>query len=254
MTNGPENAEKQGPEEAEKRRQSRSRPVWRAFKVIGTIITTIIAALAVDYFYVNQPLSYGANISIDTTQVRQGTGSVAWEFVLQPERRFSLIPGKTVGGFVHLQVLPDRKALIHGMDWRNYYAVDFFAMASVESLPITEINLFVGPAFTQYMFRFDTPLVLGTRWREFTIPLSRFFLAPWEVRTSNNSGPDLSDVTAFGLDEKTSSNALSGHIWVDYFRLTSPSGKEILLSDCDHQQFKFQGLELEWIVGARLYG
>jgi hypothetical protein len=246
-------AEKQGPARAQKRPSARSRAGSRALKVIVSIVAAIIAALAADYFYVNQPLITTAGISIDTAQSRQGTGSVAWDFVLQPAHRFSLIGSKTVGGFVHFEVRPDANGRINGVDWRNYYAVKFFAMTSVESLPITEINLFVGLNYTEYTFRSNRPLVLDTRWRGFTIPLSGFFLASWDAGT-NSSVPDLSDVTAFGLDEKTSSNTLTGRIWVDYFRLIDRNGKETLLSDCDHLQFKFQGRELEWIVGGRQYG
>lgn len=251
MTQGTE-AEKQGPGQAEKR-QVRSRAML-ALKVIAPTVAAVIAALAGDYFYVNQPFITTASISIDTMQSRQGTGSVAWDFVLQPARRFSFTGSNTVGGFVHFEVRPDINGNINGVDWRKYYAVTFYAMTSVAALPITEINLFVGPDFTQYMFRSERPLVLGTTWSEFTIPLSSFFLAPWEARTSSNSLPNLSDVTAFGLDEKTSSNTLSGRIWVDFFRLVSRNGRETLLSDCDHLQFKFQGRELEWVVGGRQYG
>jgi hypothetical protein len=237
-------------EEVKKRQSHRS----RAFAApLTALFSAIIVTLVGDYLYINQPLVTNASISIDTTESRQGPGSVAWDFTLQPARRFSLVPSETVGAFAHFQVRADRSGSIHGMDWRNYRAIDFFAEASVATLPVTTINLFVGPDFIQYTFHSNRPLVLGTVWREFTLPLSRFVLAPWEAKTSKDRVPDLNDVTAFGLDEKTKT-ALAGRIWLDYFRLVNRDGADILLSNCDHLEFHFQGRELRWIVGVRNYG
>ena len=174
-----------------------------------------------DYLFINQPLVTTAGIAIDKTESSQGSGSVAWHFRLQSPRKFSLLPSETVGGFVHLQVRANRSGFIHGMNWQNYGAVDFFAKASAAVLPVTTVNLFVGPDFEQYTLRGNRHLVLGTTWREYTVPLSSFVLAPWEAKSRSNAAPNLSNVTAFGLDDKTSTT-LSGQIWVDYFRLANP--------------------------------
>jgi hypothetical protein len=241
---------KQGQEEEEKRQPRR----WRVLVTsLVALSSAIIVTIVGDYLYINQPLVTTGSIAIDKAESRQGPGSVAWHFTLQSPRRFSLMPSETVGGFVHFEVRANQSGSIHGLDWRNYNAVEFFAKASVAVLPVTTVNLFVGSDFEQYTFQGDRHLVLGTTWREYTVPLSRFALAPWETKTRKNRVPDLNDVTAFGLDEKTST-ALSGLIWVDYFRLANRNGKKTVLSNCDHLSFHFEGHKLRWIVGVRNYG
>lgn len=241
-------------QEQEKSKKSDKRWSHVLASFMGGVLGGLLVALGSQYLLLDQELMTTATVSIDTTQFRAGSGSVEENFNLQPARTFKFASGdETVGGFVHLQVSPDPSGTIHGMDWRRYSSVKFFAMASTQGFVVTEVNLFVGPDYVQYTFHGKGSLVLGTRWQEFTIPLSGFALAPWEPRTGKNSSIDLGNVTAFGLDEKTSSTPLVGYIWLDDVRLVDHDGKQTLLSNCSQFTFQFQGHEVRWVASGRRY-
>ncbi len=233
--------------------------VWVGF--LAGVLGGILTWFATDFLALKQELVTTTSRAVDTTEFRQGPGSLAWDFALQPERRYIFSSTETVGSFVHFEVGGDRTGSINGVDFRDYYAVKFFAKASKEGLEVKEVNLFLGPDFVQYIFEGNRPLVLETRWREFTIALSGFVLAPWEAKyrghlaakTRKNGVIDLSNVTAFGFDQKTSSRKLVGRIWLDYFRLLDQKGTETLLSAADGLEFNYQGHRLTWVAGARRY-
>jgi len=236
--------------------------VWVSFfGFFGGVLGGILTWFSTDFVALKQELVFAASRAIDTTEYRQGSGSLVWDFNLQPERRYVFSSTETIGGFVHFEAVGDSAGVVSGADWRSYSAIRFFAKASAELLSVKEVNLFVGPDFVQYSLSQRKPLILETRWREYTIPLSEFTPAPWETRyrgdlvakTTRNGVIDLSNVTAFGFDQKTAAERLIYRVWLDYVRLIDSKGNETVLCDEDVLEFTHQGRSFRWIAGARRY-
>lgn len=220
--------------------------------LLGVVIGGVATSLVWSEIAVNQGLIDTASVENDTVQFRTGSASLVWSFDLQPNKHWAWSPTRTVDAFLHLEVRGTPSGRISGLDWRKYYAVRFFAEASTDGLGVSEINLFAGSKFTQYMFHGNSRFT--TAWQEFTVPLRAFVLAPWEGRAARIGAPALGNVTAFGLDENTSSGRNVGRIWLDDVRLVDASGRETLLSDCAQRRFKFEGQRLFWIADARILG
>ena len=228
---------------------------------LAGLVGGILIWFVTDYLAVKQDHVALSSVTLDSSETRQGSSSLRWDFTLQPDRKYMFSPTSTVGGLLHLEVRADSKGHIQGLDLQKYKELRFFAKASSEVLILNEINLFTGPNYIQYMYSKNEALILNTKWAEYRIDLEDFSIAPWELQyrsqlVTNNqqtSSPDLRDVTSLGFDLKTDRNTLSGRIWIDYIRLIDKDGNEEILSDEDDLKFVVSDKSLIWISAAREY-
>lgn len=221
------------------------------------VLVVVAIVLAISQFTTSndQPLDASSAATIDEQEYRQGHGSMKWEFHAEPEQ-VSLLDrlrgrGTLVSELLHMEVFPDDTGSIAGMDLTGYKQIKFYARSSSEGLAVSEFNLFAGPDYFQYTYG-ESPLLVNTKWVEYSLDLNGFNLAPWESEYRGDlipSGSPLSDVTALGFDIKAEApNA--GTIWVDQVRLVNSDGSEITLSDCDNSTFSFQQRNLRWKAEA----
>ena len=222
--------------------------------VVGGTIGGVATFLATSTLAINQPLIAATSVANDTIQFRTPPAALLWTFDLQPKKHWAWSATRTVDAFVHVQVRPTSSGAPAGVDWHKYYGVRFWIQASTGRLVISEVNLFAGPRFVQYMFQGGGQIRVGTGWQEITMPFRRFALAPWEGRPTTIGPLALSDVTAFGFDEKTSSARVAARVWLDDIRLIGRDGAETLLSDGTRREFTFEGRLFTWIADTRVLG
>lgn len=227
---------------------------------LAGIIGGILTWFATDFLAVKQDRILLSSVSVDSSEARQGSKSLRWDFGLQPAKKYMFSPTLIVGGLLHLEVRPDEDGHINGLDLSEYDEIRFFAKASCEMFLLNEINLFTGSHYIQYTYSAKDALFLNTKWAEFRILLDKFSIAPWELQYRSDiigknhvRVPNIKDVSALGFDLKTKDKALSGRIWVDYVRLIDKEGNEEMLSDGSDSNIIFLGRSLIWNTGAREY-
>ncbi len=227
---------------------------------LAGILGGILTWLATDYLSIKQEQLMLSSITVDSFESLQERESLRWDYALQPKRRYLFSPTSIVGGIFHLEVLPDNKGIIRGLDLSEYDEILFYAKSSHEMLIVNEFNLFTGQNHIQYIGNGHKPLLLLTKWSEYRLPLNRFKIAEWEykyrahlIENKHLSSPDLTNVTGFGFDLKTENRVLSGSIWIDYIRLRATDGTEVTLSEANDINFEFLERQLRWMSGARNY-
>lgn len=224
--------------------------------VLGGVLTWLVT----DYLSVKQEQLMLSSITVDSFESIQGRKSLRWDFALQPEKRYLFSPIGIVGGLFHLEVLPDKKGNIKGLNLSKYDEILFYAKASHEMLIVNEFNIFTGQDYIQYIGNPNKPFLLSTKWSEYRFSLKGFKVAQWDYKYRYHlidkkylSSPDLANVTGLGFDLKTDDRVLSGSIWIDYIRLRATDGTEVTLSEANDIDFEFFGRQLRWISGAREY-
>ena len=222
---------------------------------LGGILGGVLYPLIFDMITLHQARETYSELSVDKTQFRQGIGSLRWEIAIQPKRRYLFSNTEIIGALMHFEVIGNKRGKVQGLNFHNIKGIKFYGKASQERFHISEVNLFIGNNSIQYIFSKQNGLIVDTKWQEYFIPLAAFNLAPW-LRNSNMQNkaiPDISNVTAFGFDLKTTKKPINAKIWIDYIRLIDNDGKEILFSDADKKDFFFQNKHIKWISDWREY-
>lgn len=221
--------------------------------IMGGIITWLVT----DILSVKQNRVLFSELVIDSNEARQGMNSLRWSFLLRPEKKYMFSSTSMVGGYLHLEVRPDKKGNVPGLNLSNYSEIRFFAKASSETFLLNEINLFTGKNYIQYIYAMKDKLLFNTKWAEYRIPLLKFMIAPWErqyryhlINKNYMNMPNMKNISGLGFDLKTTGKPLSGFIWIDYVRLINKNGDEVVLSDGDSTSFIFLERQLVWVTGA----
>lgn len=231
-----------------------------AMGFLAGILGGVLTWFATDYLSIKKDLVLLSTLTVDGIESRQGKESLRWDFTLQPEKRYMFSPTNVIGGFLHLEVQPDKEGRIKGLNLSEYNEISFYAKASSEVFFVNEFNLFIGSNYIQYTQSTDKTFFLSTKWTEYRIAFNEFSIAPWEQAYRSHlidknylNVPNIKNVSAIGFDLKTTDETLSGRIWIDYLRLIDKKGSEIILSDGSNNNLNYLNQPLRWVTGAREY-
>ncbi|MHC1760507.1 MAG: hypothetical protein AB9917_13565 [Negativicutes bacterium] len=224
--------------------------------ILASAITSIIVFFSTSYMnnhlFAKQEYKEKSELSIDD----MGVNALKWEFIVQPERKTSMNDGKLMGCYLHLETAFSEIGNLIETDLSKYQGIKFKARSS-QPISVTEFNLFVGEPRRQYLYKNKTSLTWGTEWNEYDIRFDELSLAPWS--TSFNSEDkalkqaELSRVTAFGWDLKTSSEPVNGTIWINNIRLIDKHQENIQTVIGANRVELFQGAKLFWRSGCNKY-